>query len=161
MHEKALTYSAKQDNPIAHATTHNNLVQPYLQLGRIQEAKDNAHLALNIYEKEVSKNHPLYAIALNTVASVHAHEGGYSKAASLCNDALAILKAFYGETHKEVAIAYENLAILYENSGHVDEALAAASKADSIFNAVLGEDSEAAKKSGIFKAQLEAKTKSP
>ena len=68
LHREALEIVRKdKENPIAYATTLNNLAGPYRATGRNEEARKLTREALEIYGRILGEEHPLYASGLNNL----------------------------------------------------------------------------------------------
>jgi ATP/maltotriose-dependent transcriptional regulator MalT len=77
------------------ATSHNNLANIYLKLGRHAEADAANRAALDIYEQTLHNN-VHHAAALNTFALLRFNEGDYDRAETAFEEALALTERYYG-----------------------------------------------------------------
>ena len=123
LHKEALEIVRKDtENPIAYATTLNNLAGPYRAAGRNEEAQQLAQEALEIYGRMLGEEHPLYASGLNNLASLYSVTGDYEKAEPLYVKSLEICRKIFGKGHPDSRAAANNLLIMYENMGDENKA---------------------------------------
>ncbi|CAM3086152.1 DUF4037 domain-containing protein [Streptobacillus ratti] len=87
------------------ATTYNNLVMPYKEIGKLKQAYSNLDNALEIYEATLGKEHSMYGAALNNKAILKFEEKDYVSALNIFEMALDITKKSFGEN----SLNYKNL----------------------------------------------------
>ncbi|HEX2965959.1 MAG TPA: tetratricopeptide repeat protein [Syntrophorhabdaceae bacterium] len=118
LHREALEIVRKDErNPIAYATTLNNLAGPCRANGRNEEARNYAEEALDIYRNVLGEDHPLYASGLNNLASLYSLTNEYEKAEPLYLKALEICRRIFGKRHPDALAAAGNLILMYEKMG--------------------------------------------
>lgn len=100
------------------AVTLYNLAILRRRQGRVDEAAQLYHRALEIREREEGPNHPEVATTLNNLAGLEAARGNYDAAQPLLERALAIRETALGPEHPLTAQSLNNLALLYAARGN-------------------------------------------
>ena len=108
--------SGAQD--LGFAGTLYNLAILRRRQGRLAEAEELYHRALEIREREEGPNHPDVATPLNNLAGLEAARGDYDAAQPLLERALAIRQTALGPEHPLTAQSLNNLALLYAARGN-------------------------------------------
>jgi tetratricopeptide (TPR) repeat protein len=123
-----------------------NLIRPFIVLGRIYKGQSQFTEAEKWYKKSVKvtrdrlgKRHPLVATSYNNLAALYSSMGRYEEALPLDQNALEIRLEQLGERHPDVATSYNNLAELYRAMGRYEEALPLFQNALEILLEQLGE----------------------
>ncbi|MEM8964247.1 MAG: serine/threonine-protein kinase [Acidobacteriota bacterium] len=105
------------------ASTLNNLAVFRLDRGRLDEAHDGFHEAIDIlHETYDDTPTSLEAILLNNLARYHEARGEPDRGIELRHKSLAMHRQTLGEQHKETANARLNLATVLRTQGRLDEA---------------------------------------
>ncbi|CAM3087276.1 DUF4037 domain-containing protein [Streptobacillus felis] len=105
-HEKSLNILVDMPEHLVElATTYNNLVMPYKEIGEMKKAYSNLENALEIYAATLGKNHSMYGAALNNKAILKFEEGDFVSALNIFETALDITKKSFGEN----SLNYQNL----------------------------------------------------
>ncbi|MEH2314700.1 MAG: tetratricopeptide repeat protein, partial [Nostoc sp.] len=107
----------------------DDLIWPFLGLGRFYEGQGAYKQALPWYEQSLSSarkrfgdEHPDVASSLNNLAFLYNSQGKYSDAEPLYIEALAMRKRLLGDEHPDVASSLNNLAFLYNSQGKYSDA---------------------------------------
>jgi ankyrin repeat protein len=85
--------------------------------GQYDRAAGLASTSLRIAEKTFGPDHPDVAVALDSLAALHADRKHYVLAASLYGHSLAIREKAHGADHRDVAMSLRNLTELYRVQG--------------------------------------------
>jgi len=105
------------------ATTLNNLVGLYYQIGDYEKALPLYQRALDIREKVMGSHQSSVATTLNNLAGLYDCMGDYEKALPLYQRALDIREKVLGPHHQDVATTLNNLARLYRQIGDYEKSL--------------------------------------
>lgn len=109
LHARSLTLLEQAaDNPIAIATTLNNLASARRQQGKLEEVQPLLERALRIYEEHLGREHSLYAYGLNNLASYYMTAADYEKAKMYYKGALEICKTLFGVDSRNYEISLYN-----------------------------------------------------
>nr|WP_299414529.1 tetratricopeptide repeat protein [Acaryochloris sp. IP29b_bin.148] len=107
----------------------NELIWPYVGIGRFYEGQGNYGLALPWRQKcleqarkKLGTEHPDVAQCLNDLAVLYNNQGRYNEAEPLYVQALQMNQKLLGAEHPDVATSLNNLAVLYDNQGRYNEA---------------------------------------
>ncbi|WP_261892327.1 tetratricopeptide repeat protein [Acaryochloris marina] len=107
----------------------DQLIGPYVGIGRFYEWQGNYDLALPWYQKcleqtqqRFGNEHPYVATSLNNLAALYYNQGRYTDAEPLYVQALEMTQKLLGNEHPDVAQSLNNLAALYDNQGRYTEA---------------------------------------
>lgn len=92
------------------------------QAGDHDSAIDAFERSLQILERQLGKNHPDVATALNNLALLYYSRGNYDAAEPLYQRSLAIDEHTLGIDHPGVATDLNNLALLYKKQGNLEAA---------------------------------------
>lgn len=123
LHEACLDLLRRgEPNPIACATTLNNLAQAYKKLGKTARVEGLLTEALQIYEHQFGREHALYAGALNNLAAYYAETGLDAEAKEYFLQAAGLCKKLFGESSRPYASTLVSLAIVCEKLGESDAA---------------------------------------
>jgi serine/threonine protein kinase/tetratricopeptide (TPR) repeat protein len=94
--------------------------------------------ALQIFQANLSRKHPDYAVALAHLGYVLTERGKYAEAEPMLNEALEIERIVFGARDPRVAETEEHLGVLYERRGDFVRAIAATKAAVDIDTERLG-----------------------
>ncbi|MBG1243619.1 tetratricopeptide repeat protein, partial [Nostoc sp. NZL] len=107
----------------------DDLISPFLGLGRFYQGQGSYAQALPWYEQSLSAarkrfedEHPSVATSLNNLALLYDSQGRYSDAEPLYIQALEMTKRLLGDEHPSVATSLNNLAELYRSQGRYSDA---------------------------------------
>ena len=108
----------------------------YNQLGYVKDHQGDYEKALWYYEKAleilekiVPPNNPLFATSYNNIGMVYDSMGEYSKALLFCEKALEIDHKTLPLNHPGLAASYSNIGTLYLNMGEYSKAISFFEKA--------------------------------
>ncbi|MEM9671383.1 MAG: tetratricopeptide repeat protein [Bacteroidota bacterium] len=90
--------------------------------GNYYDAELSIREAVSISKKDLGKEHPTLALALNLLAGLFVQQGKYEEAAPLIYQAISIIRKVSGEEHPMLAQALNNLAGLFVQQGKYEEA---------------------------------------
>lgn len=99
---------------LEYAVTLSNLFNPTLQMGMKEKAVDYLNKSLEIFEKNVGANHPLYAASLNNMAIFYFNERAFHKAVEFFEKAAGIAKITMGEESDNYKNVVSNIKFLRE-----------------------------------------------
>ncbi|PHJ57497.1 hypothetical protein VF14_21470 [Nostoc linckia z18] len=109
--------------------SNDDLISPFIGLGRFYEGQGAYDQALPWYDQSLSTakkrfgdEHPYVATSLNNLALLYKSQGRYSDAEPLYIQALAMRKRLLGDEHPDVATSLNNLAGLYKSQGRYSDA---------------------------------------
>ncbi len=102
---------AVNDNPIAIATTLNNLASARRQLKKLDEALPLLQRALVLYETYLGQQHSLYAYGLNNLAAYYMDLEQYDNAAVYYQSVLNLCETLFGVESRNYQISLQNYEI--------------------------------------------------
>ena len=102
---------------LEYAVTLSNLFNPCLQLGMKNEAEEYLYKALDIFEKNVGTEHPLYAASLNNMAIYYYNERDLKKAVEFFEKAAEISKKTMGVDSDNYKNIVSNIEFIKEQLG--------------------------------------------
>ena len=109
LHRHSLDLLEKaNDNPIAIATTMNNLASALRQMGQLDEVEGLLKGALQIYGEKLGENHSLYAYGLNNLAAYYMTSGNYELAGIFYKRSLDICTVLFGKDSRNYDISRRN-----------------------------------------------------
>ncbi|QUY45918.1 tetratricopeptide repeat protein (plasmid) [Acaryochloris marina S15] len=107
----------------------DQLIWPYVGIGRFYDGQGNYGLALPWYQKcleqtqqRFGNEHPSVATSLNNLAGLYYNQGRYEEAEPLYTQALQMRQKLLGNEHPDVASSLNNLALVYNHQGRYSEA---------------------------------------
>ena len=133
-----LAATVGEDSP-DHTTVLSNLAGTYRLMGRLDEAERLCKLCLERYEKNLGREHVLYAAALNYYAMSCLDRGDTEQAAELLAQSSEIL-AKLPEARDEYAASLCNRGALLYRLGRQAEAAGLLTEAIGLFEQALGTD---------------------
>ncbi|MDO4690898.1 MAG: tetratricopeptide repeat protein [Fusobacterium sp.] len=104
----------KEEYLLEYAVTLSNLFNPTLQMGMKEKAIDYLNKSLEMFEKNVGTNHPLYAASLNNMAIYYFNERNFQKAVQFFEKAAEISKLTMGEESDNYKNIVSNIKFLKE-----------------------------------------------
>lgn len=102
---------AANDNPIAIATTLNNLASALRQQKKLDDVAALLERALRIYEAVLGQGHSLYAYGLNNLASYYMDIAQYDNAAVYYESVLRLCETLFGVESRNYQISKQNYEI--------------------------------------------------
>jgi tetratricopeptide (TPR) repeat protein len=112
------------------ATSEDEKIAIYHQLGRIKDEQGEYKEAIRFYEKSLEiwqqslpPNHPSLATSYNNIGLVYSNMGEYSKALSSYEKSLAIRQQSLPPNHPDLATSYNNIGLVYDNMSEYSKAL--------------------------------------
>ena len=102
---------AVNDNPIAIATTLNNLASALRQQKKLDDVAALLERALRIYEAVLGQGHSLYAYGLNNLASYYMDIAQYDNAAVYYESVLRLCETLFGVESRNYQISKQNYEI--------------------------------------------------
>lgn len=109
-------------NALARATTLNNLAGAYRSMDRLEEAEPLMLEALDLYESEVGRRHPLYIGEVNNLASLDVAAGRLSAARRRLEWVAERCRVAFGPRSANTSAVLSNLASVYERIGDTEAA---------------------------------------
>lgn len=146
LHLKSLDILKNYDSEeylLEYAVTLSNLFNPCYQLGMKEKAVEYLNKAIDIFEKNVGIEHPLYSASLNNMAIYHYNERELNKAIEFFERAAEISKKTMGvdsDNYKNILSNIEFIKGELAKSG--DNIKAQDTKKDSINNVINSSDFE-------------------
>ena len=146
LHLKSLDILKNYDSEeylLEYAVTLSNLFNPCYQLGMKERAVEYLYKAIEIFEKNVGTEHPLYSASLNNMAIYYYNERGLNKAIEFFKRAAEISKKTMGvdsDNYKNILSNIEFIKGELAKSG--DNIKAQDTKKDSINNVINSSDFE-------------------
>ena len=128
---------------LEYAVTLSNLFNPCYQLGMKEKAVEYLNKAIDIFEKNVGTEHPLYSASLNNMAIYYYNEGKLNRAIEFFERATEISKKTMGvdsDNYKNILSNIEFIKEELAKSG--DNIKAQDTKKDSINNVINSSDFE-------------------
>ncbi|WP_235112473.1 tetratricopeptide repeat protein [Acaryochloris sp. 'Moss Beach'] len=109
--------------------SNDELMWPYVGIGRFYGGQGNYALALPWYQKcleqtrqKLGNEHPDVATSLHSLAGLYIKQCSYEEAKTHCIQALQMRQNLLGKEHPDVAISLNTLALLFDNQGRYEEA---------------------------------------
>ena len=99
------------DNPIAIATTLNNLASALRQQHKLDEVKALLERALGMYEQYLGREHSLYAYGLNNLASYYMDLEQYENAEVYYQSVLNLCETLFGVESRNYQVSKQNYEI--------------------------------------------------
>jgi len=118
----AIHRAAFGDIDLRVATDRQNLTLALRNLGRYDEALENARANVQIREKILGPTHPDLSRALYTLGTTLYHMARYEEAEPVLRRAVAIARDRFGENHATTATALNNLGLVLMDWHGLDEA---------------------------------------
>ena len=146
LHLKSLDILKNYDSEeylLEYAVTLSNLFNPSYQLGMKKKAVEYLNKAIDIFEKNVGTEHPLYSASLNNMAIYYYNEGKLNRAIEFFKRAAEISKKTMGvdsDNYKNILSNIEFIKGELAKSG--DNIKAQDTKKDSINNVINSSDFE-------------------
>ena len=146
LHLKSLDILKNYDSEeylLEYAVTLSNLFNPCYQLGMKEKAVEYLNKAIDIFEKNVGTEHPLYSASLNNMAIYYYNEGKLNRAIEFFERATEISKKTMGvdsDNYKNILSNIEFIKEELAKSG--DNIKAQDTKKDSINNVINSSDFE-------------------
>ena len=112
LHSRSLTLLEQaDDNPIAIATTLNNLASARRQQNQLDGVAELLERALQMYEAYLGREHSLYAYGLNNLASYYMTVGQYDNAAVYYQSTLRLCETLFGVESRNYQVSVQNYEI--------------------------------------------------
>ncbi len=108
-HNRSLELLKNTSNFEYVAITLNNLVNPLIQTGKLQEALNLVKSSLEIFEKHLSKKHPFYLTALNNEGTIYFYAGYPEKSLEVFEKVEKYLKNTYGINSPQYKACLKNI----------------------------------------------------
>ncbi len=125
----AIPHLAEVAQSLTDAVSDENLIKPFVGLGRFYEGQGMYALAEPLYEQCVSvvqtrlgEEHPSVASSFNNLAYIYQSQGRYEEAEFLHKQALEMQKKLLGNEHLDVAESLNCLGLIYTDEGRYAEA---------------------------------------
>lgn len=125
----AIPHLAEVAQSLTDAVSDENLIKPFVGLGRFYEGQGLYALAEPLYEQCVSvvqtrlgEEHPSVASSFNNLAYIYQSQGRYEEAEFLHKQALEMQKKLLGNEHLDIAESLNCLGLLYTDEGRYAEA---------------------------------------
>jgi serine/threonine-protein kinase len=118
----AIHRAAFGDTDLRVATDRQNLTLALRNLGRYDEALENAQANVAIREKILGPTHPDLVRALYTLGTTLYHMARYEEALPVLRRAVAVARSSFGENHPTTATALNNLGLVLMDWHGLDEA---------------------------------------
>jgi len=138
--EDLLSHARANEDQTRLATALNNHALTLNAQGQNAEAEALCRQALEIDEKTIGKDHPVYATCLNNLALVVRAQGRYPEAETLYRHARDISEKTIGTDHTGYAIRLNNLADVVQAQGRFSEAETLFRQARDIVEKTIGKD---------------------
>ncbi len=113
---------AVNDNPIAIATTLNNLASAQRQQKKLDGVAKLLQRALVLYETYLGQQHSLYAYGLNNLASYYMDLEEYDKAAVYYQSVLNLCETLFGVESRNYQVSLQNYEIASQKAAEQKEA---------------------------------------
>lgn len=137
--DRALSNTSDVDKPLRSALLNaRGYARSYV--GQYERALSDFNKSLEITEKLVGRNDPLYALRLNNKAFALGGMGQLRDAEAIFKHAMATLVAAHGKKHPRVAVVLNNMGVLDLSSARYDEAESMLNEALDIDRKMLGGD---------------------
>jgi len=116
------------------------LSEVYCQTGALNKGEAAINLALATIQKQVGKEHYLYASHLNNLAAVRLRQDRLKEAEQVLLEAIVIIEKCFDSGHPELLKPLENLGHIYQEQKHIPKALQSWERAISIRERCFGAD---------------------
>ena len=124
LHLKSLDILKNYDSEeylLEYAVTLSNLFNPCYQLGMKEKAVEYLYKAIEIFEKNVGKEHPLYSASLNNMAIYYYNEKQLEKAIEFFEKAAEISKKTMGLDSDNYKNIFSNIEFIKEELGKISD----------------------------------------
>ena len=124
LHLKSLDILKHYDSEeylLEYAVTLSNLFNPCYQLGMKEKAIEYLYKAIEIFEKNVGKEHPLYSASLNNMAIYYYNERQLEKAIEFFEKAAEISKKTMGLDSDNYKNILSNIEFIKEELGKISD----------------------------------------
>ena len=124
LHLKSLDILKHYDSEeylLEYAVTLSNLFNPCYQLGMKEKAIEYLYKAIEIFEKNVGKEHPLYSASLNNMAIYYYNEKQLEKAIEFFEKAAEISKKTMGLDSDNYKNILSNIEFIKEELGKISD----------------------------------------
>lgn len=124
LHLKSLDVLKNYDSEeylLEYAVTLSNLFNPCYQLGMKEKAVEYLYKAIEIFEKNVGKEHPLYSASLNNMAIYYYNERQLDKAIEFFEKAAEISKKTMGLDSDNYKNILSNIEFIKEELGKISD----------------------------------------
>ena len=124
LHLKSLDILKNYDSEeylLEYAVTLSNLFNPCYQLGMKEKAVEYLYKAIEIFEKNVGKEHPLYSASLNNMAIYYYNERQLEKAIEFFEKAAEISKKTMGLDSDNYKNILSNIEFIKEELGKISD----------------------------------------
>ena len=141
LHLKSLDVLKNYDSEeylLEYAVTLSNLFNPCYQLGMKEKAVEYLYKAIEIFEKNVGKEHPLYSASLNNMAIYYYNERKLDKAIEYFEKAAEISKKTMGADSDNYKNILSNIEFIKEELGKISDT--SSSQKSKIDNNKVGEN---------------------
>ena len=141
LHLKSLDILKHYDSEeylLEYAVTLSNLFNPCYQLGMKEKAIEYLYKAIEIFEKNVGKKHPLYSASLNNMAIYYYNERQLEKAIEFFEKAAEISKKTMGLDSDNYKNILSNIEFIKEELGKISDT--SSSQKSKIDNNKVGEN---------------------
>ena len=141
LHLKSLDILKHYDSEeylLEYAVTLSNLFNPCYQLGMKEKAVEYLYKAIEIFEKNVGKEHPLYSASLNNMAIYYYNERQLEKAIEFFEKAAEISKKTMGLDSDNYKNILSNIEFIKEELGKISDT--SSSQKSKIDNNKVGEN---------------------
>ena len=141
LHLKSLDILKHYDSEeylLEYAVTLSNLFNPCYQLGMKEKAIEYLYKAIEIFEKNVGKEHPLYSASLNNMAIYYYNERQLEKAIEFFEKAAEISKKTMGLDSDNYKNILSNIEFIKEELGKISDTNS--SQKSKVDNNIVGEN---------------------
>ena len=141
LHLKSLDILKNYDSEeylLEYAVTLSNLFNPCYQLGMKEKAIEYLYKAIEIFEKNVGKEHPLYSASLNNMAIYYYNERQLEKAIEFFEKAAEISKKTMGLDSDNYKNILSNIEFIKEELGKISDT--SSSQKNKVDNNKIGEN---------------------
>ncbi len=141
LHLKSLDILKHYDSEeylLEYAVTLSNLFNPCYQLGMKEKAVEYLYKAIEIFEKNVGKEHPLYSASLNNMAIYYYNERQLEKAIEFFEKAAEISKKTMGLDSDNYKNILSNIEFIKEELGKISDT--SSSQKNKVDNNKIGEN---------------------
>lgn len=112
LHSRSLALLERAgDNPVAIATTLNNLASAKRLQNKLEDVETLLERALDMYEEYLGREHSLYAYGLNNLASYYMTVGQYDNAAVYYQSVLKLCETLFGTESRNYQVSVQNYEI--------------------------------------------------
>ena len=141
LHLKSLDILKNYDSEeylLEYAVTLSNLFNPCYQLGMKEKAVEYLYKGIEIFEKNVGKEHPLYSASLNNMAIYYYNERQLEKAIEFFEKAAEISKKTMGLDSDNYKNILSNIEFIKEELGKISDTNS--SQKSKVDNNIVGEN---------------------